>query len=46
MNILHERIANVNRGDRAYCISHVYVNGRYSHDVIENYDKGLNETFS
>ena len=43
---MHERIANVKRGDRAYCISHVYVDGRYSHDTIEDYDRGLDESMT
>lgn len=44
MEVLHERIANVRRGTRAYCISHVYINGKYSHDTIEDIDRGLDES--
>lgn len=43
LDILHERIANIKRGERAYCISHVYINGHYSHDTIEDYDRGLDQ---
>lgn len=43
MKILHKRIANIKRGSRAYCISHVYIDGVYSHDAIEDYDRGLDE---
>lgn len=46
MEVLHERIANVKRGSRAYCISHVYINGVYSHDAIEDYDRGLDESMT
>lgn len=44
MEVLHERVANVKRGDRAYCISHVYIDGVYSHDAIEDLDRGLDES--
>lgn len=46
MKIEHKRIANVKNGQRAYCISHVYIDGVYSHDTIEDYDRGLNQTMS
>lgn len=46
MNILHERVANVNKNGRAYCISHVYINGVYSHDTIEDLDRGLDESMT
>lgn len=46
MEVLHERIANVKRGSRAYCISHVYINGQYSHDAIEDIDRGLDQSMS
>lgn len=41
MNIQHKRVANVRRAGREYCISHVYIDGVYSHDTIEDYDRGL-----
>lgn len=46
LNILHERVANIKRGNRAYCISHVYIDGKYSHDTIEDYDRGLDESMT
>lgn len=48
MKILQVRVANVYRPKdcRAYCISHVYIDGVYSHDVIEDYDRGLDEKMS
>lgn len=46
MEVLQERVANVKRGARAYCISHVYVDGVYSHDAIEDYDRGLDQSMS
>lgn len=42
--IIHQkRIANVYKPieGRAYCISHIYVNGKYVCDAIEDYDRGL-----
>lgn len=48
MEILQIRVANVQKPqeNRAYCISHVYINGKYSHDVIEDYDRGLDSSMS
>lgn len=46
MEVLHERIANVNKNGRAYCISHVYINGKYSHDAIEDIDRGLDSSMT
>ena len=47
MNILHQRIANVRKADNGgYCISHVYIDGKYSHDTIEDYDRGLLQTMT
>lgn len=46
MLIEHKRVANVKRGSRAYCISHVYIDGVYSHDAIEDYDRGLNQSMT
>lgn len=45
MNIEQIRVANIHKPKecRAYCISHVYINGKYSHDVIEDYDRGLDQ---
>lgn len=28
---------------RAYCISHVYFDGKYMYDIIEDYDRGLDQ---
>jgi len=43
MKVEQIRVANVHKpgSGRAYCISHVYINGKYSHDAIEDYDRGL-----
>ena len=45
MELLLERIANVRKTiggkKREYCIGHLYVDGKYLHDVIEDYDRGL-----
>ena len=48
MLIEHKRIANIYKpaSGRAYCIAHVYINGVYSHDTIEDYDRGLDESMS
>lgn len=48
MKIEQIRIANIYKPkeSRAYCISHVYINGKYSHDVIEDYDRGLDESMT
>lgn len=48
MNIQQIRVANIlkPKEHRAYCISHVYINGKYSHDVIEDYDRGLDSSMS
>lgn len=46
MEVLQERVANVKRGTKAYCISHVYINGKYSHDAIEDIDRGLDESMT
>lgn len=48
MEILQIRVANVQKPqeNRAYCISHVYINGKYSHDFIEDYDRGLDSSMS
>lgn len=43
MRIEHVRIANVCKLNRQYCISHVYIDGSYSHDTIEDLDRGLDE---
>lgn len=45
MDVLQKRIANVRKSNRAYCISHVYINGVYSHDTIEDYDRGLDSSW-
>lgn len=41
MKIEHVRSANVRNGEREYCISHIYVDGTYFCDAIEDYDRGL-----
>lgn len=45
MELLLERIANVSKTiggkKREYCIGHLYVDGKYLHDTIEDYDRGL-----
>jgi len=46
MRIQHIRVANVNKGTRQYCISHVYINDVYSHDCIEDIDRGLDQSWS
>lgn len=48
MRVEHIRVANVHKpgSGRAYCISHVYINGVYSHDVIEDYDRGLDQSMT
>jgi len=48
MKIEQVRIANIakHRESRAYCISKVFINGKYSHDVIEDYDRGLDQNMS
>lgn len=48
MEVLHQRIANINntKTGRAYCIAHVYINGKYSHDTIEDLDRGLDESMA
>lgn len=48
MEIVQIRVANVQKPKecRAYCISHVYINGKYSHDVIEDYDRGLDSSMN
>lgn len=47
MELLLERIANVSKTiggkKREYCIGHLYVDGKYLHDVIEDYDRGLEQ---
>lgn len=42
MEIQQTRIFNCDR----YCISHVYVDGKYVCDVIEDTDRGLTQTMS
>lgn len=46
MEIEHIRTYNRNSGGRAYCISHVYIDGVYSHDAIEDLDRGLSQTMT
>lgn len=48
MKIEQIRVANIMKPKecRAYCISHVYINGKYSHDIIEDYDRGLDSSMS
>lgn len=41
MNLTVKRAANVLRGDRAYCIGHLYIDGVYFCDTLEDYDRGL-----
>lgn len=44
MIIEHKRTYNKRKdGDGGYCIGHVYINGKYSHDTIEDYDRGLTQ---
>lgn len=46
MKIEHRRTFNKKTNGRAYCIGHVYINGVYSHDTIEDYDRGLTQSMS
>lgn len=46
MKVEHVRVANVKNGTRAYCIGHVYINGVYSHDTIEDWDRGLDQSMT
>lgn len=46
MKILLERIANVKRGNRAYCIGHLYIDDEYFCDTIEDIDRGLSYELS
>lgn len=46
MKILQERVCNVKRDGRAYCISHLYVDGKYECDAIEDYDRMLDSKMS
>lgn len=48
MKVEHIRVANVHKpgSGRAYCIGHVYINGVYSHDTIEDYDRGLDQSMT
>lgn len=46
MEIEHIRTYNRNSGGRGYCISHIYINGVYSHDAIEDYDRGLDQSMT
>lgn len=48
MRVEHIRVANIHKqgSGRAYCIGHVYINGVYSHDTIEDYDRGLDQSMT
>lgn len=46
MNILHSRRYNISRNGRHYCIGHLYINGTYFCDTIEDYDRGLDQSMS
>ena len=46
MKIEHQRVYNRNSNGRAYSISHVYIDGVYSHDTIEDYDRGLDQSMT
>ena len=46
MKIRVERIANVKKGTRAYCIGHLYIDDVYYCDTIEDYDRGLSDELS
>lgn len=47
MKVEHIRSANVHPNPyRAYCISHIYVDGKYFCDAIEDWDRGLDESMS
>lgn len=43
MKLKLERVANVKRGSRAYCIGHLYIDGEYYCDTIEDIDRGLSD---
>lgn len=47
MKVEHIRSANVHPNTyRAYCISHIYIDGEYFCDAIEDWDRGLDERMS
>lgn len=46
MKLTLERIANVKRGSRAYCIGHLYIDGEYYCDTIEDIDRGLSDVLT
>lgn len=43
MKVRVERIANVKRGNRAYCIGRLYISGEYVCDTLEDLDRGLDD---
>lgn len=46
MKIFHIRSYNKKKGDGGYCITHIYVDGKYYCDAIEDYDRGLDESMT
>ena len=46
MKIEHIRTYNKKKSDGGYCISHIYVDGKYYCDAIEDFDRGLDESIS
>ena len=47
MKIQHERVFNADKGNgRAYCISHIYIDGKFFCDAIEDYDRGLDSSMT
>lgn len=48
MKVEHIRVANISNKEkgRYYCISHVYIDGKYSHDAIEDIDRGLDQSMT
>lgn len=40
------RSANVHKPGRAYCIGHLYIDGAFFCDTIEDYDRGLSQDMS
>lgn len=43
MKIQIIRSANVKRENREYCIGHLYIDGEFFCDTLEDYDRGLDE---
>lgn len=47
MHIIHTRVYNKRKPNNGgYCISHVTIDGQYSHDTIEDYDRGLDQSMT